>query len=145
MMTIRKMVMAQMARGVEVIKGSFTVGDNDTTYALQFGKTLSRYMYLIEMTDQSKAELISTVSSGVRVFAFAGMYPMPEVNNTSQASVCVRTYRVTPSTGVVSSSTYYDNNVPSSTAITLNAVSVSSGGDALYRGYTYNYIIIPIE
>ena len=57
-MELRRRLMMGMAKGAEVIKGSFTVpADYTGNYTINFGKSFSRYVYIIEMTDESKAAL----------------------------------------------------------------------------------------
>ena len=50
-MEIRRELMAQMANGAQFVKGTFTAPNSGNRYMLEFGKTLSKYLFFIEMTD----------------------------------------------------------------------------------------------
>ena len=65
-MGLRRMVMAQMASGAQFVKGTFTVPDSGSSYTINFGKTFSSYLYVIEMSDLSKQSLIQTDVDGCR-------------------------------------------------------------------------------
>ena len=58
--------MAQMANGAQFVKGTFTAPNSGNRYTLEFGKTLSKYLFFIEMTDNSKTTLLGTGLSGAR-------------------------------------------------------------------------------
>lgn len=143
MMTIRKMVMAQMAKGAELIKGTIDVtASNDKIY---FGKTLPKYIYLIEMTEASKTALINTGATSPRAFSVIGQYPMPNVNNT-QATKTSLVSRYQPST----QETTMNNNASivqetTDEYIDLNANGIAGGINYFYTGYSYDYTIIRID
>lgn len=44
--------MTQMASGADFVKGTFTVPNDVATYTINFGKTYSKYLYMVEMTDE---------------------------------------------------------------------------------------------
>ena len=141
-MTIRKMVMAQMA-GSNVIKGTFTAPTGQSSYTLNFGKTLSKYLFTIEMTDASKTALLASGQSSAKMFACEGMYPVPSINSNN-IDYCMLSYRVVPSTGVVSYSATAITGIDGS-SITFYNNTYGSGTNVLYQGSSYNYSIIPID
>ena len=142
LMQIRRGLLAQMAKGVEIIKGSFTTNNNGT-YTINIGKTLNRYLFFIEMTDDSKSDLLLTGQTSAKMLACEGLYQTPEINN-SRPEDCVLSFRVVPTTGVTSYSSSTINNIDGS-SITFTNNTPQNGANVLYRGYTYNYIIIPID
>lgn len=81
-MELRRMVMGQMASGARFVKGTYTVPSSGTA-KLEFGKAFNKYMFFIEMADESKTILMNSGETGNRTFAVIGCYPMPSVDNTS--------------------------------------------------------------
>ena len=141
-MQIRKMVMAQMARS-NAIKGTITP-ESAGTIDINFGKTLSKYLFLVEMTETSKAALLATGLNEVKAYEAIGMYPNPGIGSYDPTA-CYFTYRVNPSTGVCTSSNY---NTTASYAdkLTFNTCALSTNySNYLYVGCTYNYTIVPID
>lgn len=128
--------------GVKKLTGSFTVGSNDTSYTISFGETISKYLFLIEMTDASKTTLSGTGNTSPRSYAFTGMYPSPGISNNAPAN-CMTTYRIKASTGELSYSQATLNNATTS-SITISSVTLSGGAQYLYRGYSYNYYIVEV-
>lgn len=144
MMTIRKMVMGQMASGANFVKGTYAVPSSGTT-KIEFGKTFNRYMYFIELTDDSKTALLNSGENGNRTFAICGIYPMPSANDESP-SYCGFTYRINPTTGAQSaSSTNSVISVIDESSITFPRASFSGGVNYLYTNCTYNYFIVEIK
>ena len=81
-MDLRRMVMAQMAAGAQFVKGSFTVpNDALAYYTLDFGKSFSRYLFLVEMDNASKTMLSNSGISANRIYAEQGIFPMPSIND----------------------------------------------------------------
>lgn len=130
------------------ITGSITLSSNSNVISL--GKTLSKYIYIIEMSSTSKTTLMGSGTNANRTYSVIGEYPAPSIGNYSGVDVFT-TYRVNPTSGVTSyaSGTYSNNtsNYISATAIKLPiSASVSTAGaNNLIDGYTYDYIIIPLE
>ena len=143
MMAIRRMVIAQMASGAEFIKGTFTVPSSGSSYTLEFGKTFNKYLYFFEMTDASKTALLGISATGARTFFVDGIYPNRAVNGAEIGDVF--TYRVVPSTGVLSASyTVTIINECSSTSMTLKTGGTGNTS-VFYNGYSYNYYIVEIK
>lgn len=128
--------------GVKKLTGSFTVGSDDTSYTISFGETISKYLFLIEMTDASKTTLSGSGNASPRSYAFTGMYPSPGVGNNAPAT-CMTTFRLNASTSELSYSQTTLSNATTS-SITISAVTLSGGAQYLYRGYSYNYYIVEV-
>lgn len=126
---------------VKKLTGTFTTGSSDTSYTISFGETISKYLFKIEMTDESKTTLINSGNASARTYAFTGMYPSPGINNSSPSN-CMTTYRVKPSAGTFDYSQTTLNATSSS--ITISCVNIDGGAQYLYRGYSYNYTILEV-
>ena len=134
--------MAQMA-GSNAIKGTITP-DSVGTVTINFGKTLNKYLWFLEMTDASKTSLLASGINLVKAYANIGAYPMPGISSDTPSKGYF-TYRVNPSTQAYTTSTYnYD--CATSTGLTFGTCEASTNyANYLYVGYTYNYTIIPID
>lgn len=135
--------MGAMASGADFIKGSFTTG-NASGYLISFGKTFSKYIYFVEMTEESKATLMASGQDAAKMVACCGIYPRVMVSDVPVANGFV-SYRVNPTTSSTSQST---SAVPSSidnTSIVLPNSAITGGSNSLYRGYSYNYYIVEIK
>ena len=135
-----------MARGAEVLKGSFSVpADYTGNYIINFGKSFSRYIYIIEMTDESKTALAQTGENNNKTYARLGLYPPFEIeglrpNNSSHMST-----RINPSTQAIMSTVATTNGI-SSYAIAIATGDVTqTSANLLYLGYSYNYTIISLD
>ena len=118
--------------------GTFTCPDSGSSYEFQFSKTYSKYMILIEATDETKQAIIASGQTAGRTFAVLGFYPKLSINNsTNDNTALLNSYN--PSTGAMGGM-YASNFDFTSTSVT---VPLSSMGSAyyLYRGYTYKYSI----
>ena len=143
MMTIRKMVMAQMAKGAEYITGTFTVPDSGSSYVIYFGKTLERYIFLIEATDESKTAIMESGINGTKSFAFIGIYPRLSID-TYNANFNGTYARINPSTKEMSS-IVATNVDPTASSIGFNVNSLADGSSVIFRGLTYKYTIIELK
>lgn len=141
MMTIRKMVMAQMASGKQFVTGTVTA--TGTTCTISFGKSFSSYLFVVEMTDASKTELMNSGSANVSPFAWFGLYPKREINN-SQNDIRWALARIRPSTGEMSSNVAEGRMTDSTITFSVTDISVSSPG-SMRTGYSYNYTIVSLD
>lgn len=143
LMEIRRgLLMAMAAKGgADYVSGTFTAPSSGSSYALDFGKSFSSYMFLIEMTDDSKDDLINTGATGPRTFAFLGVYPAMAINNIDGYSVLVS--RITPSTSALST-TYITSFVCSKSGIRL-AVGGTGNANNVYNGYSYKYTVVSLD
>lgn len=133
--------------GAEVVKGTFTVSQSaivNNTYTLNFGKTFSNYLYLIEMTEASKTTLLSTGQTSDRMYSCLGIYPIPQINNVTPDNNFLSA-RVKPSTSATSvGAPSSASGSATGSTITL-PVSNVSGVNHLYRDYSYNYTIVSLD
>ena len=135
--------MAQMA-GSNVIKGSFTPQIDGTGWqTINFGKTLNRYVVYVEMTDQGKANLLQEISGTTnnRAIGFLGTKwtAVDSSNDTAITYVERLNGSGVLSNGYISSYRFNNDNYQ------MEKATVSGGAGYVYIGYTYNYMIIPID
>lgn len=132
-------VLAGMASGARFVKGTYTIPDNGS-FVINFGKTFSKYLFYIEMTDESKAALIDTGKTSSRTFAAFGVYPEMEIGNVIGNSNLGS--RITPSSKALSEGHF-------SATKSSNSIELPTGGtgnsNVFYWGYTYNYYIVEIK
>lgn len=133
--------------GIEVVKGTFTVYPDqivDNTYTINFGKTFSKYLYLIEMTEESKTTLLSSGQTSDRMYSCMGTYPIPQINNITPSYnfLSVRVKPSTSSTSVTAPSS--SSGVATSSTITFPTSNLN-GANQLYRNYSYNYTIVSLD
>ena len=143
MMTIRRMVMAQMASGAQYVSGSFTVPNDGSSYTISFGKTFSKYIFYIEATDDTKTALLNSGLSASRAYMFIGSYPKTAVNNVENNYTCAY-QRVNPSNGTVDMAVNSGATL-TSTSINIGTGLFTSGAFYLYKGYSYNYFVCEIK
>lgn len=130
--------------GANFIKGSFTVpSDAGSAYTLNFGKAFSKYLFFIEIDDESKTELYNTSLVGRRAYTFLGKYPAPKINSIDNPTVCFcHTY--IPSTGALSTSSA--NVTLANNSITFPCIGTSSNNQgAVIKELTYNYFVCEME
>ena len=144
LMAIRRGLMAQMASGADYAKGTFTT-DTAMTYTLSFGKTFSRYLYYIEMTDESKTALHNSGQSSAKMYACLGIYPKNKFNGNDFPANSYASYRVNPANDDMTLSTSASATAINESSITLGNTAISGGANSLYRGYSYNYYIVEIK
>lgn len=133
--------------GAEVVKGSFTVSPSaivDNTFTINFGKTFSKYLYLIEMTEESKATLLSSGQTADRMYSAIGVYPIPQINNTTPYNSFL-SVRVKPSTSETSISAPGSSSESATGSTITFPVSNLGGVNQLYRDYSYNYTIVSLD
>lgn len=138
------MQMAQEASGADYVSGTFTTG-NTTTYKIEFGKTFSNYLYLIEMTGESKTALMNSGQTSAKMFACIGMYPPAMFDNSHPGVKNYMSNRINPSTLTIDYSTSATVTAIDETSITFGNHSISNGANSLYRGYSYTYYIVEVK
>lgn len=133
----------QMAKGADIIKG--TIAPTTTNDTINFGKSFNRYIAFFEMDDASKEKLADNWSSGTRSFGCVGVW-WGGCNDFNDAKI-VYTERYVgsrkPSNGFNAIGGYVKQM--NSDNIVLDVGTLESGVSYFYVGYTYNYIILPIE
>lgn len=144
LMNIRRGLMMAMAKGgINYVSGEFTIPDSGNTYTLQLGKSFSRYMFFISMTDESKQTVMGSGSNYSRTYEYYGTYPGPEIDGANEAT-CIYAARIAPSTDTRSTGTTNNSNCTNS-SITLNTVDITtSGWAALVHGLTYKYLAVSL-
>ena len=126
--------------GSAALTGTFAT-NNASTYTFDFGKTLDRYFYLIEMTDDAKNALMQSGESSAKMYAMYGVYPMPAMGESAPAANMI-SVRVNPSTSELSVSASTSITI-SGSAITMSNNSFSNGANVWYKNQTYKYTLIP--
>ena len=133
--------------GKDFVSGTFTVPNDAETYRINFGKSFSRYLFIIEMTDDSKTTLINSGSSNSLTFLYFGIYPAPAFQKQgtpldapyghfryrASSPSLTGTYSVYPKT---KDETYIENAV----------APIESGHFYKFlAGYSYNYVVISLD
>lgn len=130
--------------GKDFVSGTFTCPDEDTTYKIQFGKTFSKYLFLIELSDDSKTALVNSGSSYARPFAYIGVYPKLGMNNlTVDYNIVPNRYKsstnevtIGNSSALTTTGTYIEG--------TVRAVN-SNAANYFIRGYSYKYTVVSLD
>ena len=128
------------------IKGTFTVPSiPDELYTINIGRTLNNYLFYIEMTPESITRLSQTPSSTTRkAYAIIGIYHFPEIGGDIHYGRGVAgNYRT--SDGSRSLLAIGTPCTSDSIRFVMETDDYSQPGAFLYKGYTYNYTIIPID
>ena len=129
--------------GAEFLSGTFTTGTT-AGYTIDFGKSFSKYLYYVEMTDASKTELHNSGQTSAKMFACIGKYPNAEFNERSTNGGYL-SFRVNPSNDTIDKSSSASPNSISDSSITFGNNAITAGANSLYRGYSYNYYIVEIK
>lgn len=140
---LRRRLMMSMAKGAQLITGTITpqVGQYD---GISFGKSISKYAYIIEMASGSKTTLMNSGLNANRTYAIVGMYPAPSIGNYSGSDIYTA-YRINPTSGATSYTSTTISNI-SSTGLMVQANNASNAGaNYLLIDYTYDYTIIPLD
>lgn len=135
-----------MARGAEVIKGSFTVPlDTTGNYTISFGKSFDRYLYIVEMTEESKVALMQSGQDGNKTFARVGLFPVPAIGDIHSYNYSHMSCRINPATETPITTVAVMNGVTNSTiAIAIGDITAASTNH-VYRGFSYNYTIVSLD
>ena len=143
LMAIRRRLIKQMASGAKYISGTFTVPSSGSNYTVNFGETFGSYLFLLEMTDESKASVLSSGSTYARAYAYIGIYPRRSINNTPSQSILYDRYN--PSTSASSYDALTGTQL-SLSSITLDIIGMTASGAAsLVKGCTYNYVVVSLD
>ena len=137
-----------ISTGAEFVKGSFTVGDNDTSHTINFGKTFSKYLFIIEADTESKETILNTGLSSSRAYMSICIFPGVKIASDN-VDYQIIVERIKPSDSSLTitnktSSTYYTLS-DSSITIKCYAVTNTNAPDYLYQGLTYNYYVFEIK
>lgn len=145
-MQLRRGLMMAMAGGAQFVKGTFTVpSDSGNTYVLTFDKTFRKFLFCIEMTDESKTELLNTGINAAKLYSLFGLVPTSSIATYSPSVGSYGGYRINPSTKDTSS-IYNSLSASDSTSITIPCSAISSAQtNVIYKEYSYNYYIVEIK
>lgn len=133
-----------MAQGNSVIRGTFYADVTDS-YTINFGKTLNRYFVYFEMDKESKEKLALNANGSNKSYGFIKI-KWDECDEFTEILISYTARTNGPgnrSTGSGSSGGEF--LTMNSDNITFNANSLSNGSNYIYYGYTYNYIIVPLD
>ena len=136
--------MGLMASGAQFVKGTFTAPNNVDSYTINFGKTLSKYLYYIEMTDESKTVLHNSGQTSAKMYACYGIYPATVFNGSSINNYYM-SHRVVPSSGELNVSSNAILKAVDGSSVTIGLAAITGGANNLYKDYTYNYYIVEIK
>ena len=126
------------------ITGTVTPTTNNANVVINFGRTIERYMFLIEMTDSSLQALADSGIVGNRAYAFNGLYKHKKIANV-EPSLIAMYVRYNPDTGAASSAQTAISNTDN-TQLSIKSYNLDTASSTtLIVGYTYTYIIIPLE
>ncbi len=133
-----------ISSGADCVKGSFTVGNSETYHTINFGKTFSKYLFIIEADDESKEDIAECELTTARAYLIIGRYP-----GFKFASEDVD-YRLIAERVKPSDSTLSTTNIGASSAVVLTDSSITincyaltntNAPNYLYQGLTYNYYV----
>ena len=145
MMELRRMVMAQMAKGAEIVKGTFTaINQSNNTFTLNFGKTFSKYIFLIKMTDESLATLKTSGQTGAKMYECLGRFPKYSIEDPPSNGNAYISYRIKPSDSTLSISSA-ENQSMTESSISFQCQSYNGGANILYVNHDYEYLIISLD
>lgn len=123
-------------------KGEFTCPSSGSSYTLSFGKTFSKYVAVIEMTDSSKTALVNSGLTAARTFAMMLIYPKLAIGNMENNYQAIF-HRFNPSNNVM------DNGAPTTCTFTSSSITIpmgtTSSANQLYQNYSYKYYVAEIE
>ena len=137
-------VLAGMASGARVEKGTFTVPNGVSSFTLNFQNVFDKYFILVEASSESKTEIINTGSADRKTFAVIAIYPKRSINNTDDNYNALDMYLVPSTNTLAASSLNIATLTNSSFGLRVRTLS-SSTSNALIEGLTYNYTIVEIK
>lgn len=140
-MIARRAVLMGMANVNNHIKGTFTP-DSTVLFTIDFGKTLSRYILFIEMTDDSITDLVNAGETSNKSYTLMTAYGVKSVDGISPGTSSLNVRYNGSSIGYASASTW---TLTGSSFSAYPAAITASAANTLYVGYTYNYTVIPID
>lgn len=145
MMQIRRMVTAQMGAGKSFVKGTFTCPDSDTTQVIDFGKTFNSYLFVVEMTEESKSALVASGTTSTISIGFVGVYPKRTINGVTIFANMVGQRYIASSDTQTSGSTSALTCANGSITGNVRGLTATNPQNYLIRGYSYNYIVVSLD
>ena len=133
----------KMAGSNNVITGIITPS-TEGNQQINFGKSINKYFLLIEMTEQSKRDLIDAGLNKNKAFAFWAVYPKPVINGKHPSNNIISYARYNASTDSVSQGDI--NASVNDSGVQIGAYPIAAGSQtALIVGYTYKWTVVPFE
>lgn len=128
--------------GESIVTGTFTVPDVDP-YVIQFGKTFTSYLIMIEMSDDSKSTLLNSGATNYCGIRYLGMYPAAVIDNNTLYGMVTFVYN--PSNGASSSANIGATSFDGSSVTIPTKPVTGSATVRLIKGYTYNYVVVSLD
>lgn len=131
--------------GANYVKGSFTTPNTGSSYTLEFGKSFSKYIFLIEADDDAKDTIKNSGYNANKTYSFFGIRPTRSIGTTETNWNTILS-RINPSSPS-SASSLSTSTVFTDSSITIGCYDLSTSGatSSLYRNMKYNYWIFEIE
>lgn len=140
-MQLRRGLMMAMAKGgTNTISGVITPETTDTI-SVAFGRTLTKYLILLEMTDESIANLINSGYTNYKPYLMVGIYGETKVNDLTPVNR-VMYFRYN---GSVVASALSNILSTASDGFTISVTNQNAATYQLQVGYQYKYLVVPIE
>ena len=135
-------IQAIQKTGKDYASGTFTVPSDAESYRLDFGRSFNSYLFMIWLTDDSKADLInSAYASGESSPSFfnIGHYPGVQIGNVTIAEhIHYRWYRS-------SNAVLITTNARPATVTPSYIEGVAAFNTGFLPGYSYNYLIVCLD
>ena len=127
------------------IKGSFTVPSGVSNYSISFGKTISKYLCIIQADSDSIDDILDTGLTTARAYAFFIVKPALTIGNDVVETAVVE--RIKPSDSSLTVANITTRVTLGDTSITIDAFDLTNTNapSFLYRGLTYNYYVFEME
>lgn len=129
---------------VDYVAGTFTVGDNEVSHTISFGKSFDSYLFIVELTDESKTTVMNSGINANKAFAFIGIYPNVQVGN-EEVSGSTFVFRVNPSSGSAASTYISGFERTASTLKQYCSALSESNQNMYYKGLTYKYAALSLD
>ena len=131
--------------GANYAKGSFTTPSSGSPYTLNFGKSFSKYMFLIEANETSKTTILNSDYDANKTYSFFGIRPTRSIGEaeTNWNTILSRINPHSSASGsaLSTSITFTDSSI----SISCYDLLTSGATSSLYRNMTYNYFIVELE
>ena len=136
--------MAMGRSNSNIIRGTFSP-DSSGVETISFGQTLNRYIAYFELTEESKEQFAANVkaSNYTRTYGVIGMH----WGGCDDFSDTIVNYLMRYNGSTVSGAHMTASIITQMNSDNLKVVVAAFSGNisAFYPGYTYNYIICPID
>ena len=128
------------AVGIQPITGTITP-QNENIIQINFGKVIQKFIFLIDMTNTDKEKLVNANLSSNKMYAFLGICGLTGVNSTFSGAGTV--YRYNGTSDSFAGTMPFTINTTGFSATPSNITETAA--NRLFIGYTYNWMVIPLE